>query len=459
MEDWSEAVRASSQLNAAGEVEKVAALWHERLAQGPPTPGLLVVAARELKRAEYRRAARLCLAEALRRDPGCVAAYVEWGHMAREEEDWAVARWAYLQAIDRDPQCVLAHQALAYVYEELGQWEEAQRHRDRGFSAAIWQAPFARPGALRVLEIVSASRGNMPTDSWLQAGPYQVTTVVAEYWRPSRDLGTYDVVVNRVADADAAPLALAQSKAMLRQASCPVLNPPGAIERTARALLPHLVKDLPAVLAAPVARLRSLDVRPWLDAVGWLERGPVLVRAPGFHGGRYLERAGTMAEVQHILARFPEIVLIMPWLDTRRNDGWFRKYRAFIVGEALYPVHAARARHWKVHDFTGARGVESQAEEKAFLTCPAETIGAEHWANLHRLRQRLGLDIGGIDFTVDRDGRLVVFEANAAMTPPAPRGTAERVAAARAIHHALAQLVDTAASHRDNGVTVVSSPP
>ena len=57
-------------------------------------------------------------------------------------------------------------------------------------------------------------------------------------------------------------------------------------------------------------------------------------------------------------------------------------------------------------------------------------------ATLEAIRDRLGLDYGGIDFGADRQGRPIVFEANATMIVPAPqdgpqwayrRGAIERI--------------------------------
>jgi hypothetical protein len=101
-----------------------------------------------------------------------------------------------------------------------------------------------------------------------------------------------------------------------------------------------------------------------------------------------------------------------------------RKYRVMAIGGTLYPLHVAVSREWKVHYFTAdmASDAANRAEDERFLADPAGTIGADAWAALGRIRDALHLEYAGIDFGIDRAGRVVAFEANATMIvlPPGP---------------------------------------
>jgi hypothetical protein len=93
----------------------------------------------------------------------------------------------------------------------------------------------------------------------------------------------------------------------------------------------------------------------------------------------------------------------------------------FIDG-AIYPLHLAVAHHWKVHYYS-AEMTESAAHrdlDRAFLADMPAVLGPAAFAALERIRARLGLDYGGIDFGIDPQGRIVVFEANATMIVPDP---------------------------------------
>jgi hypothetical protein len=68
------------------------------------------------------------------------------------------------------------------------------------------------------------------------------------------------------------------------------------------------------------------------------------------------------------------------------------------------------------HQSSGMEGDRDRLkEELAFLRDPARAIGARAMAAVEAIGCRLDLDYAGLDFTLDRQGRVLVFEANATM--------------------------------------------
>jgi hypothetical protein len=117
-----------------------------------------------------------------------------------------------------------------------------------------------------------------------------------------------------------------------------------------------------------------------------------------------------------------EELLAIEFLDVRDEGGAVRKYRAMFVDGTIYPMHAAVARNWKVHYVTADMDdATNRAHDEAFLRDPASVLGEVALGALERIRDALGLDYAGVDFSLDRTGRVVVFEANATMIvlPPA----------------------------------------
>ena len=112
------------------------------------------------------------------------------------------------------------------------------------------------------------------------------------------------------------------------------------------------------------------------------------------------------------------------FLDTRSEDGSFRKYRVITVDGKIFPLHLAVSRDWKVHYFSAdmVERPEHRAEDAAFLENPRGVIGQRAYAALEKIVATLALDYGGVDFSLDAEGRVVVFEANATMIvqPPPP---------------------------------------
>jgi hypothetical protein len=54
-------------------------------------------------------------------------------------------------------------------------------------------------------------------------------------------------------------------------------------------------------------------------------------------------------------------------------------------------------------------------EERRFLECPQDAIGAAAMAAIAAIGARMNLDYAGVDFSLLRDGRVLVFEANPVM--------------------------------------------
>ena len=110
-------------------------------------------------------------------------------------------------------------------------------------------------------------------------------------------------------------------------------------------------------------------------------------------------------------------VFVMQYLDGCASDGNIRKYRVLMVGEALYPVHLAIARQWKIHYFSAemAENGEHRAEESRFLCDMEAVLGQRTMKALRAIQKTLGLDYGGIDFGLNARGEVLLYEANATM--------------------------------------------
>jgi glutathione synthase/RimK-type ligase-like ATP-grasp enzyme len=180
-------------------------------------------------------------------------------------------------------------------------------------------------------------------------------------------------------------------------------------------------------------------------------RFPLLLRAPGFHMGQHFVKVESPDRLAVAVAELPRSgseaeLLAIEYLDARGADGQFRKYRVMIVGGRLYPLHLAISRNWKIHYFSAdmADRPEHRAEEAKFLADMPGVLGAKAMAALARVQATLGLDYGGIDFGLSRQGEALVFEANATMVveqPSADERWDYRRAAVERIHAAVRQML------------------
>jgi hypothetical protein len=260
-----------------------------------------------------------------------------------------------------------------------------------------------------------ARDANTNTSGLFDPSIFATTTIYLEYWPPEQLFPPHDAVFNAISDADAAGPALGVAEFYAQRTPAPVFNPPMRIAPTGRLENARRLAAIPAVRTAWIAPVSRY-------ALEWTEF-PVLVRAPGFHNGRYFELVESSHDLDRALEHVPgETLWSMEFIDTKDADGCYRKYRVMMVAGALYPLHLAVSTHWKVHYFSSqmAEHPEHRAEEAAFLENMPAVLGQCAMQALHEIQEMLKLDYGGIDFTLDRDGNVVVFEANATMAILSP---------------------------------------
>ncbi len=370
----------------------------------------------------FTTAARTVLARAIAARPNDVGARVSLGHLLRVAGDGDAARSHYEAALLADPAQPEAHQGLSYLLDGIDE-AAAERHRRLGFTGrALTTRPFRGRGKpVRVLQLVSACGGNIPTAILLDDSTFLTHSIVADYAAPDLVLPPHDLVFNAIGDAERCGIALQKAAALLARTDAPVVNPPARIRPTTRVGNAALGR-LEGVTTPRIATLPRAVLTPGLpDGFSY----PVLVRSPGYHTGQNFLRLDGVADLDAALRSLPgdRLTLIEP-LDARGANGAWRKYRVMLVGGAILPLHLAISPHWKVHHFTADMQDRPahRAEEAAFLDDMAGVLGPSAVAALQRISDALALDYGGIDFALGSHGDILLFEANATMTvamPPA----------------------------------------
>src|ERR1019366_5531761 len=110
--------------------------------------------------------------------------------------------------------------------------------------------------------------------------------------------------------------------------------------------------------------------------------------------------------------------------------------------------------NWKIHYVTAdmADNAGHRAEEAKFLEDMPGVLGSRAMAALAEIQNVLGLDYAGIDFGLNADGDVLLFEANATMTvlsPDRDRRWDYRRAAVQRVEEAVRQMLVNKAGHRD----------
>jgi Tetratricopeptide repeat len=404
--------------------------------------------------------AETVFAEAVLRHPSHAPAHTALGNVLLDKGDHPGAQRAFEEALQIDSLQFEAHRGLAILFERLGDAAEAETHWRKGFpDGSIAVAPYRGAAVpVRLLVLCSAIGGNIPLQYVLDDRIFATATLVAESYSPTMTFPPHEVVFNAVGDADRPGRALDIVETIIPRLTAPLVNAPGLVAETGRVAVAERLRELPGVVTPRIVafsreQLTGGDVETTLAEHGF--SWPLLLRSPGFHTGEHFTLVDGPDRFADAIAELPgEELLVLSYIDTRRADGTFRKYRVMFIDGTAYPLHLAISPNWKVHYFSAAMADDQnyRDEERAYLEDMPGVLGAAAISALDRIRETLGLDYGGVDFAFDSQGRLAVFEANATMVILVPdadeRWSYRRKPIQRVLDATRAMLVRRAQAYR-----------
>jgi len=150
---------------------------------------------------------------------------------------------------------------------------------------------------------------------------------------------------------------------------------------------------------------------------------PLITRTVFLQQGQGMNRVDSRDALATVLSSgCPETFFVSEFVDRRKGNEFFRKIRAVVVQDEIVIARVDYDTFWNVHGRKSAKRVPFYLEnpylleeEKRICRDPEAGLGHAALASLRAIRDRIPLDVFGIDFDVDADGLLVFFEANATM--------------------------------------------
>jgi hypothetical protein len=145
---------------------------------------------------------------------------------------------------------------------------------------------------------------------------------------------------------------------------------------------------------------------------------PLLIRYAGTHGGDDFEKIVDADAIGPFVSRHPNAnFCLSEFVDYHLADGYVRKYRVICIDDEILPYHLAIHDDWMVHHFRTDMANQEwmRKEEEAFLKDMNVVFDQARQAALREVGAATGLDYCGIDCSLDQEGNIVVFEANATM--------------------------------------------
>jgi hypothetical protein len=319
----------------------------------------------------------------------------------------------------RNPAARQAHLRLYEVEQMLGQPDSAIAHLRAALqSSRVVSLPAqTQPARCTVLALsrVAAFEANTPLELIVDT---EHTTLHRLYiddgdtQLPGDELPPYDVLFNTIAESEQAQPALALAHAFAERAGRRPINDPQVVAQLGRAGVARRFADSPAILAPEVERVEAAALRAREVPAA------LIVRPVGSQAGHALARVEDRAELhayldEHAYAAY----FIMPFVDYRSSDGFYRKYRVMFVNGVPFAYHLAISPRWMIHYYNApmAEHPWMRDEEARFIANLDGVFKGRLHDALTEIAHGVALEYFGIDCGIAPDGGLLLFEADAAM--------------------------------------------
>jgi len=376
------------------------------------------------------------------------------GRFRLMQGDAEAALTALERAAARDPGNWQALAALSAAYDRLGRRAEARQAAARFARASpVHIAPRHQTQQAAILVLnnapkwienpnVSARALHLSINyisqlSQQKAAEYRFISMFVDLPDPGPEIPPADVVFNNMASAEAmnVPGRLDRAVALVERIGLPVINHPRAIFETTRQKNAERLRGIPGLKVPRIERYRT-DLAPVEQIVADIDHSfdyPVILRHATSHMSANLQHSETgsvsvlVPDGDSLRAHIEKLGWLefyaVEYVDLRKKAGYFRKIRAACFDdEVIIPIVGCYS-GWMV---AGARskqvGIDFYRSHPETIEIsnriardPEGVLGAECLRTLEAIRDRMPLDQFGVDFDVDEDGTMVLFEANSAM--------------------------------------------
>jgi hypothetical protein len=230
-------------------------------------------------------------------------------------------------------------------------------------------------------------------------------------WKPRNDLRRFDAVMtwnHGWADKRGCIAYCREFQERCARLGLPVINPLEDIRREHSHYLDRWSRHgLPCARHQRFQMIEEIDI-PY----------PLILRRDGRHGGRSMFLVKTPDEARALMDRQSAHAesggdhpappnLAVEFIDTRDAGGENHKFRSYVIGDRVLPVHQFRARA----PFVGYQHIIldpiSCSVDRAFLSRPIDEDEL-----LLRAARALSTEIVSLDYARRPDGRLILWEPN-----------------------------------------------
>lgn len=357
------------------------------------------------------------------------------------------ARTSFLRAAELDRNGAGAHLALYELEQMAGRREEALAHQRDALAVQTLFSAYAPDEQRRLLVLLAPGdwQANVPVDYLVDPSRTTVHRLfLVEETAADTPLPAADAIFTAIAQSPENAERLEWAQRLIRRSGLPQINDPAAVARADRTFVYERLSQIQRVRVPRT----SVAGRENLSDIAF----PAVVRPVGSQAGRDLAKIdGGDALAAYLRTTDAQSFYVMPFVDYSNPDGYFRKYRIFVVDGTPLPCHLAISKNWMIHYYNAPMREHQwmRDEERTALEQFGRIFPEPLRRAMTEIASALNLEYIGLDCSIDREGNLLVFEADPAMIVHAaddPAMFGYKHDAAHAIFDAFAALVDRARS-------------
>lgn len=362
-----------------------------------------------------------------------------WGRLMFRMGRFADARQSFSTVLSADPDQMKHYQALSAASYHSGATVDAERITRAAIERFPSETRSSGTPALRVLVLEAIgenafahierqpftyAQGNFP--SYLPADRIAFTHVLSdaiENLGDVIDLSAFDIALNNRTVFERIE-ARGHANRVDRTAAAlpmPLVNTPAAVKQTTReANTQRFAEAKNFIFPRTIPITHKADAAATCGRIRAQMDFPIILRPLHTNSGHGVKLVREEAELSEILHGHPYAdFYAIAYHDCQSEDGYFRRYRFASIGEKMTSCGLHVGSEWNVHGEGRTEldwfGLGFDKEEIAFYEDPSAVLGGAPKEFFREIIEAIDLEIYGFDFGFRRDGRVVIYEINAAM--------------------------------------------
>jgi glutathione synthase/RimK-type ligase-like ATP-grasp enzyme len=228
------------------------------------------------------------------------------------------------------------------------------------------------------------------------------------------------LIFNEIADPDTHRGALERCMELCAQVNTSVINRPEKIMLTSRDRVSKLLQGIPSVKMPVTVRFNPGSPEDVFEgAESENINFPFIVRVAGDHGGKSMILVNSREDhpVLHVYPFDGRDFYLTEFVDYKDETGLYHKQRIVVIDGEPVLRHSLYNSEWKIHGnsraFMSAR--ESWEDSLARMRQMDSDMIPKLRPMIREISSRLQLEYFGVDCSVQPNGEMLIFEANANM--------------------------------------------